>query len=179
MNKEIPQDLPSYFRAHPEQFVLKGNTSKKIINGVLFAIVLGLMIYPEITPAGELWIWRIIAGIGMVYTGFSIWLGSDFYNKQTQTKIVQASIKKFDSSATTEKDLIFLLENENFRELANIPSKDNQPLQLYVYEDVAGKAFYLLLMKYFSSSDFRGITPVKIISGAEYDKHKPMIQALK
>ena len=115
----------------------------------------------------------------MAYTGFSIWLGSDFYNKQTQTKIVQASIKKFDSSATTEKDLVALLEAENFRELANIPSKDNQPLQLYVYEDVAGKAFYLLLMKYFSSSDFRGITPVKIISGAEYDKHKPMIQALK
>ena len=178
MNTEIPKDMSAYFEAHPEQFVLRADTAKQIAYGLLFAVCLVLMIYPEITPIGELWIWRVIAGIGMAFAGISFFLASDYYNKQTQTKIKQKGHKKFDSGHTTVEELSRLLEQGNYQELANLPSKNNQPLQMYVYEDTQNKTFYLLLMKYFSPSDFRGVTPVKVVSGADYDRYKMVIRAI-
>ena len=102
----------------------------------------------------------------------------DYYNIQTKTKIKQKGHKKFDSGHTTVEELARLLEQGNYQELANLPSKNNQPLQMYVYEDTQNKTFYLLLMKYFSPSDFRGVTPVKVVSGADYDRYKMVIIAI-
>ena len=76
------------------------------------------------------------------------------------------------------EELSRLLEQGNYQELANLPSKNNQPLQMYVYEDTQNKTFYLLLMKYFSPSDFRGVTPVKVVSGADYERYKMVIRAI-
>ena len=56
MSQEIPQSLPAYFESHPDQFVKKNDILKKAINGILFLAFLVLMIYPEITPVGELWV---------------------------------------------------------------------------------------------------------------------------
>ena len=114
----------------------------------------------------------------MAFAGISFFLASDYYNKQTQTKIKQKGHKKFDSGHTTVEELSRLLEQGNYQELANLPSKNNQPLQMYVYEDTQNKTFYLLLMKYFSPSDFRGVTPVKVVSGADYDRYKMVIRAI-
>ncbi|MDM1334436.1 hypothetical protein HXZ86_14815 [Acinetobacter indicus] len=44
-------------------------------------------------------------------------------------------------------------------------------MQLQIEADKEGKVIYLLLCRYFSNADFRGIAPVKIISGADYDKY--------
>ena len=178
MNTEIPQNMAAYFQAHPEQFVLKADVAKKSTYGLLFAVCLVLMIKPDLIPVGELWIWRVIAGIGMVVTGIGFYLASDFYNKQTQTKIEEKGLKKFDSAHTSVEELSRLLEQGNYQELANLPAKKDQPLQMYVYEDTQNKTFYLLLMKYFSPSDFRGVTPVKIVSGADYDRYKMVIRAI-
>ncbi|MFC2399996.1 MAG: hypothetical protein ACFNP4_11940 [Capnocytophaga gingivalis] len=178
MNTEIPQNMAAYFQAHPEQFVLKADVAKKSTYGLLFAVCLVLMIKPDLIPVGELWIWRVIAGIGMVVTGIGFYLASDFYNKQTQTKIEEKGLKKFDSAHTSVEELSQLLEQGNYQELANLPAKKDQPLQMYVYEDTQNKTFYLLLMKYFSPSDFRGVTPVKIVSGADYDRYKTIIRAI-
>ena len=178
MSQEIPQSLPAYFESHPDQFAKKNDILKKAINGILFLAFLVLMIKPDLIPVGELWIWRVIAWIGMGFAGISLFLASDYYNKQTQTKIKQKGHKKFDSGHTTVEELSRLLEQGNYQELANLPSKNNQPLQMYVYEDTQNKTFYLLLMKYFSPSDFRGVTPVKVVSGADYDRYKMVIRAI-
>ena len=178
MNTEIPQNMAAYFQAHPEQFVLKADVAKKSTYGLLFAVCLVLMIKPDLIPVGELWIWRVIAGIGMVVTGIGFYLASDFYNKQTQTKIEEKGLKKFDSAHTSVEELSRVLEQGNYQELANLPAKKDQPLQMYGYEDTQNKTFYLLLMKYFSPSDFRGVTPVKIVSGADYDRYKTIIRAI-
>ena len=85
----------------------------------------------------------------------------DYYNIQTKTKIKQKGHKKFDSGHTTVEELARLLEQGNYQELANLPSKNNQPLQMFSWEDKDNKTFYILLMKYFPPSDFRGVTPVK------------------
>ena len=166
MSQEIPQSLPAYFEAHPDQFTKKNDISKKAINGILFLAFLVLIIYPEITPVGELWVWRIIAAIGLVFTGLGFYMAYDYYNIQTKTKIKAKGHKKFDSGHTTVE------------ELANLPSKNNQPLQMFSWEDKDNKTFYILLMKYFSPSDFRGVTPVKVVSGADYDRYKTIISAI-
>ena len=166
MNTEIPQNLPAYFEAHPDQFTQKNDILKKAINGILFLAFLVLMIYPQITPVGELWVWRIIAAIGLIFTALGFYTAHDYYNIQTNTKIKAKGHKKFDSGHTTVE------------ELANLPSKNNQPLQMFSWEDKDNKTFYILLMKYFSPSDFRGVTPVKIVSGADYDRYKMVIRAI-
>ena len=51
-------------------------------------------------------------------------------------------------------------------------------MQLYVYEDAAGKEFYLQLRAYVSSSEFRGITDVVTVSGREYDEYKSVIKSI-
>ena len=178
MSQEIPQSLPAYFESHPDQFAKKNDIAKKAINGILFLAFLVLIIYPEITPVGELWVWRIIAAIGLVFTGLGFYMAYDYYNIQTKTKIKQKGHKKFDSGHTTVEELARLLEQGNYQELANLPSKNNQPLQMFSWEDKDNKTFYLLLMKYFSPSDFRGVTPVKVVFGADYDRYKTLISAI-
>ena len=101
MSQEIPQSLPAYFESHPDQFAKKNDIAKKAINGILFLVFLVLIIYPEITPVGELWVWRIIAAIGLVFTGLGFYTAYDYYNIQTKTKIKAKGHKKFDSGHTT------------------------------------------------------------------------------
>ena len=64
--------MAAYFQAHPEQFVLKADVAKKSTYGLLFAVCLVLMIKPDLIPVGELWIWRVIAWIGMGFAYKSI-----------------------------------------------------------------------------------------------------------
>ena len=64
--------MAAYFQAHPEQFVLKADVAKKSTYGLIFAVCLVLMIKPDLIPVGELWIWRVIAWIGMGFAYKSI-----------------------------------------------------------------------------------------------------------
>ena len=93
MNTEFPQSLPAYFESHPDQFAKKNNIPKKAINGILFLAFLVLMIYPQITPIGELWVWRIIAAIGLIFTALGFYTAHDYYNIQTNTKIKPKGIR--------------------------------------------------------------------------------------
>ena len=113
MSQEIPQSLPAYFEAHPDQFTKKNDIPKKAINGILFLAFLVLMIYPEITPVGELWVWRIIAAIGLIFTALGFYTAHDYYNIQTNTKIKPKGHKKFDSGHTTVEEFARLLEKGN------------------------------------------------------------------
>ena len=91
----------------------------------------------------------------------------------------EIAIKKFSSSSTNEEEIRNFLENNDFQRLANIPSAENQPLQLYIHEDKDGKSFYLLLMKYYSKSEFSGASTVKVISGADYIQYKDIIRSIQ
>ncbi|MDO4881195.1 MAG: hypothetical protein Q3983_07935 [Capnocytophaga sp.] len=180
MQQNYPNSLVDYYRSRSETFELRSDKTKKTFNIVLLLIFLVILIYPEIIPFGELWILRIIAVIGMIYAGVKAFLlDSDFWNKQTNTKITEFAIKKFSSASTTEEDLRNLLNNNDFETLVNLPAADNQPLQLYIHEDKDGKVFYLLLMKYYTKSDFSGASAVKVISGADYNQYKNIINKFK
>lgn len=176
MNTEIPQDLPSYFHAHPERFEFRSSPMKKVYL-VLAVVFLILAISPNWLPLPT-WLVRTLSVVGVLYAAVKAYLDGHLYDKQTNSKLVQVAHKKFNSAYTTEETLLASLANDDFATLAQTPSLNNQPLQMYIFENVEGKTFYLLLMKYFSPSDFRGISPVKIVSGAAYEQNKELIRSI-
>ena len=173
-----PDNLYSYYQDNPN-FEEKTNTTKKIIYGVLFLASLLVAIYPHIIGMTGILI-RIIGGIGAVVFGLTAFLGGkDYYNKVSGGKIEDIAIKKFDSESISEDTLTQMFVNNDFKGLSDAYELNNQPLQLYVHEDKTGKVFYLQLMKYFSSSDFRGISEVKIITEPEYSSVYKVIKSIK
>ncbi|MDR0230345.1 MAG: hypothetical protein LBI72_14975 [Flavobacteriaceae bacterium] len=171
----FPENFEAYFASQPERFVKQLNKKARIKNTLWF-IVLGLVSFVLLVSEKHGFIpWAltiILCFSALVFGGLIIWGSKDFVDKQTGGFVVEKSIKKFDSHYVTEIEIYEALQNRDFRAIADATAKDNQPLQIYVYEDKVGKRLYLLLIKYFSTSEFRGISDVTIVEGADYDRYK-------
>ncbi|MDH6533995.1 hypothetical protein M2101_000647 [Parabacteroides sp. PM5-20] len=179
MNQEktsVPANLYDFYTQHPEKFEMRTDQKKKVLYYVLIGVCLLLLVIPSLLPISALLV-RIIAGLGLVVFGFSAYAGgSDYYNKESGGKITNIRLKKFDGEEIGEEQIVTMFEQNDIKGLADAPSTDNQPIQLYVHEDALGKEFYLQVMKFYSSSDFRGLTPVKVIKEPEYSKLYSLIQ---
>lgn len=170
MKKEYPINLYGYYQDDKANFESRSNKSKKAIYGILLAVFVFLMIMPSVIPVSSILI-RIVAGVGILICGLLFFYGgSDFYSKKSGGKIESIAIKKFDCNATSELELASMFATNNFAGLAKAFDADNQPVQLYVHEDAVGKVFYLQLMKYYSQSDFSGMSEVKVISEPQYSE---------
>ncbi|MDR2475304.1 MAG: hypothetical protein LBD45_05550 [Bacteroidales bacterium] len=186
MEINYPENMYDYYRNNPVEFEERVDSTKRTIYYVLTAVCVLLIIFPSIIPIGNLLI-RIIAGIGLLYFGFSAWSGcKSWYNKQSGGKITDIAVKKFATpqrgavpGGSDDRKVMEMFENDDWEGLANEPDADDRPLQLYIHEDTAGKTFYLQLMRYFSSSDFRGVSDVKEIGGTQYVKFYHMIKGIK
>ena len=186
METNYPENLYVYYRSNPSVFEERVDTKKRTINYVLMAVCLLLLIFPSIIPIGNLLV-RIVAGIALLYFGFSAFFGGvDFYNKESGGKIADIVVKKFAVPergtapySSDDQKILQLFANDDWAGLADEPDEDNRPLQLYIHEDAVGKTFYLQLMRYFSSSDFRGITEVKEIKEPQYSEVYQIIKSIK
>ena len=162
--------LGEFYFNNPGQFERRANQIKKYSNYALIAVCLVFIFLPDIIPFPE-WIIRTAAIVGLIYFGFEVLMGGvGIYNKISNGVISNLLIKKFDMSSCSEKELIRAFNNRDFDTLVKAPSADDQPIQLYVDEDNVGKELYCVLMKYYSSSDFRSATDVIVLSGSDYDK---------
>ena len=136
----------------------------------MLAICLALIIFPGIIPFSP-WIIRIVAGLGLLYFGFSVFVGSsETYNKASGGFVKLKTLKKFDMSECDEATPINAFNNRDFSALADAPEADNQPIQLNIDEDKLGQEMYCVIMKYYSSSDYRSATDVIVLSGLDYTK---------
>ncbi|GHV50393.1 hypothetical protein FACS1894181_10890 [Bacteroidia bacterium] len=177
--KTCHKNIINYYQENPQLFEKRTSVIRKAIYGVLALLCLVLLIMPGIAPAGPL-ITRILAGIGLFIFAISAWYGGeDYYNRASGGKIKDFAIKKFDDDAVDETEIVGMFEANDFAGLADAPGADNMPLQLYIEEDKKGRVFYCLLKKYFSTSDFRGITSVKVIAEPEYSKLYPVIKSIR
>ena len=176
--KDYPVNLYAYYEANSD-IEKRTNGTKKIVYYVLAAICLLLIIFPSILPLSSSLI-RVIGVIGLLYFGFVAYFGGEaYYNKQSGGKIVKSAVKKFDSSAVSEEALLQMFEAGDFKGFADAAEANNQPLQLYIHEDATGKVFYLQLMKYFSSSDFRGMSEVREVREPEYSEVYSTIKSIR
>jgi hypothetical protein len=175
----FPENLYIFYAKNSSKFEEKVDVKKRNINYVLTAVCLLLIVFPFIIPIGNTLV-RIVAVVGLLYFGFSAFFGGkSWYNLSSGGKITKSAIKKFDSGAVDEAELLQLFNSNDFAGLADAPEADNQPLQLYIHEDAAGKEFYLQLNKYFSSSDFRSITDVTVVKEPEYSQFYSVIKSIK
>ena len=162
--------LWDFYSKNPEKFEDRVNTIKKYRNYALAATCLVFIIFPGIIPFSSLII-RIVAVLGLLYFGFSIFAGSaETFNKESGGLIKLKTLKKFDMSECDEATLINAFNNRDFGALADAPEADNQPIQLNIDEDKVGKELYCVIMKYYSSSDYRSATDVIVLSGLDYSK---------
>jgi hypothetical protein len=192
MNTNYPDSLYDYYRSNPSVFEERVNTTKRAINYALIVVCVLLLIFPSIIPIGN-WFVRIVAVIALIYFGFSAFFGGkDFYNKASGGKIKEAAIRVFRypffhnvggyTQADSENDIARikqLFDNDDFTGLADEPAEKSGPLKLYIHEDATGKTFYLQLRYYFSSSDFRGISDVKVITEPKYSEVYQIIKSIK
>lgn len=176
---EVPANLYAYFRALPEQFESRTNVTKKIIYSALLIFGLVLLIKPDLVYSEFSLLLRIIGGALAVIFGLCVFVGgSDYYSKKSNGKISAVCWRKIDVEEISESTILSLLATRDFKALSLTPTVENGPLQLSVCHDSKGKTYYIQLNKYFSSSDFRGITEVFIVEGEEYEKNKNFLRAL-
>ena len=186
MDTNYPNNLYDYYCNNPSNFEERVDSTKRIINYVLTAVCVLLLILPSIIPIGNLLV-RIIAGIGFIYFGYGAFFGSkDWYNISSGGKITELAIKKFATpergtvpGGADDQNVMTMFANEDWAGLADEPDANDRPLQLYIHEDAVGKTFYLQLRRYFSSSDFRGVTEVKAIKEPQYSEFYQIIKSIK
>ena len=173
----LPHNLDLYYKNNPDLFEDRVDSKKRIANYVLIAACILLLIFPSIIPIGNLLV-RIVAGGALLYFGFSVYYGGSYwYSKLSGGKIKEIAIKKF--ATDDDEKVLQMFENDDWAGIADEPDENNRPLQLYIHEDETGKQFYLQMMRYFSSSDFRGITDVKTISDPQYSAVYQIIKSIK
>lgn len=185
METNYPENLYEYYRSNPSEFEEKVDSTKRTMNLALGAVCVVLMILPGVIPIGNLLV-RIIAGIGLLYFGFSALGGKYWYNKQSGGKIEELAIKKFETpqrgtvpGGADDQKVMTLFAGNDWEGLADEPDCNDRPLQLYIHEDAVGKTFYLQLRRYFSASDFRGVTEVKTIKEPQYSEYYQIIKSIK
>jgi len=179
MTEIIPNNLYAFYRENPSSFEERISTTKKAVYVGLFVFSLLLVFMPAIIPLSS-GIVRVAAIIGAIIFGIAVLVGGqDYYSKKSGGKINDIAIKKFYSPAVDEQQILSMLEANDFIGLSELHEADNQPLQLYIHEDKSGKVFYLQAMKFFSQSDFRGISEVKVISEPEYSIFYKTIKSIK
>jgi len=171
--------LIEFYLNNPEVFERRVNKLKRYSCYILVAACSILIFFPDIIPLGA-WLVRTAAIAGLIYFGFEIYLGGiEIYNKISNGMITKLLIKKFDMSECNESKLVEAFNNKNFDALNDAPGADDQPIQLYVEEDKTGKELYCVMMKYYSSSDFRSATDIIVLSGSDYDKWIGVFKSMK
>jgi hypothetical protein len=182
----FPENLYDFYSKNPSMFEERIDSMKRIINRVLLAVCVLLVIFPSIIPIGD-WLIRIVAIIGLLYFGFSAFFGGkNWYSLASGGVIKDLAIKKFANpprgtmpGCEEDRRIIDMFDNDDFAALAAEPDANDRPMQLYIHEDAAGKTFYLQLRRYFSSSDFRGVTEVKVLKEPQYSQFYSVIKSIK
>lgn len=180
MNAEIkcPENLYDYYRKNPSLFEEKANLTQKIIYGVGLLICSIIILFPAIISE-QIWVVRLIAGLGLTGFWFGVVVcGKNYFSRKTGGAIKPLTVKKFDMDKNDESDILDTFFNKDFEKLASFKEADDQPVQLCIHEDPKGKIFYCQLMKYFSSSDFRGLTDVIVLKGGIYYKYESIIRGI-
>lgn len=176
----FPDNFDLYCKQHPEKFEQRTDQTKRVLYIVLLAACVGVLIFPRIIPLFPLWMIYAAAILGALICLMSLLGGvSDHYNKQSGGRIREICVKKFDRVNTDETRIMDAFARRDFDFLYDAAYGESEPLQLYLYEDKKGREFYCHLRKYFSPSDFRGITEVITVSGPDYDRYESVLHSMQ
>lgn len=169
-DKEFPSYMSEFFQAWPEKFEERKNMVKPAFYGLLAVVCVFIVIFPQIIPLLPLWFIRVAGVVGVLFFGIGAWMASsDTYNMESGGKVKSLNVKKFVRDEADAGKIVEAFVRHDFRYLTALPSGNNQPVQLHVWEDSLGKEFYCLLTTYTSSSNIVGLAEPVVLKGTEYE----------
>jgi hypothetical protein len=147
------------------------------------AACLLLVIFLSLVPVGDTLV-RIVAAIGLLYFGYGAFFGSKYWLAREaagKSRKWRSRNLPFPNAAPYRRAMTIgrcckCLPTTDWAGLADEPAATDRPLQRYIHEYKAGKIFYLQLSRYFSSSDFRGVTEVKEVGQPQYSEFYRVIK---
>lgn len=162
------------------KFAERSNPTRRILYA-LAAIACALIIFwPEVIPWFPIWMIRTAAIIGTLICGLLSYTdGTEWYSLQSGGTVRHRATKKFDNSFVKRSQVLEAFQKRDFNFLLDAQDANDQPIQLNIHEDAAGKTLYLFVNKYFTSSDLRPITDVMVVEGKEYDSWGSVIKSIK
>lgn len=174
--KEFPSYMAEFFKAYPEKFEDRKNVVKPAVYGLLAVVCVFIVIFPQVIPVLPLWFIRVAAVVGVLFFGIGAWMASsDIYNIESGGMVKSIGIKKFIRSETSVDKIVEAFNRHDFKYLTALPSGNNQPVQLQVYEDAKGREMYCILTTYDSNSNIVGLAEPVILKGYEYDDNVDFI----
>lgn len=177
--RDLAQTFEIYCDRHPEKFEKRTQRLQKTLYMAGAAVCVLLIVFPVVIPLLPLWMIRVAAVIGLLICAASVWLGcEEYYNRQSNGRIRHIGLKKFDRVNTSAAEVVEAFLRRDFDFLSDAAETENDPLQLYVYEDALGHEFYLQLRAYESPSEFNPVAEVMTVSGKEYDDYKTAIKSI-
>lgn len=181
MNREkhFPSHFGEVYDAMPEKFEKRTNKTKPLIYWGLTAACILLVILPEWLPILPAWLIRAAGILAGIYCALSA-LSSDLaiYNKQSGGEVKKYKTKKFISAETDKEAIIAAFNQHDFEYLCDLPSGNNQPVQLQVEKDETGREFYCILITYTPGYKIIGLADPVILSGEEYEKNEAFIRRM-
>ena len=84
--------------------------------------------------------------------------------------------KKFISSMTDKDDIVAAFNRHDFEYLCDLPSGNDQPVQLQVEKDEKGRELYCILVTYTKGYKIVGLADPVILTGVEYEKNEAFIR---
>lgn len=175
--KHFPSHFGEVYDAMPEKFEKRKNKFKPIIYWVLTAVCVLLVIFPEWLPFIPSWLIRVVGVVGAIYLGLTALVADlSIYNRESGGEVKRYKTKKFISSMTDKEDIVDAFNRHDFEYLCDLPSGNDQPVQLQVEKDETGHEFYCILVTYTPGYKIVGLADPIILTGDEYEKNKVFIQ---
>lgn len=175
--KHFPSHFGEVYDAMPEKFEKRKDKVKPMIYWGLTAVCVLLVIFPGWLPFIPSWLVRTAGVIG---AGFCVLTalaaGLKIYNRTSGGEVKRYKTKKFISSMTDKDDIVAAFNRHDFEYLCDLPSGNDQPVQLQVEKDEKGRELYCILVTYTKGYKIVGLADPVILTGVEYEKNEAFIR---
>lgn len=175
--KHFPSHFGEVYDAMPEKFEKRKDKVKPMIYWGLTAVCVLLVIFPGWLPFIPSWLVRTAGVIGAVFCALTaLAAGLKIYNRTSGGEVKRYKTKKFISSMTDKDDIVAAFNRHDFEYLCDLPSGNDQPVQLQVEKDEKGRELYCILVTYTKGYKIVGLADPVILTGVEYEKNEAFIR---
>ena len=175
--KHFPSHFGEVYDAMPEKFEKRKDKVKPMIYWGLTAVCVLLVIFPGWLPFIPSSLVRTAGVIGAVFCVLTaLAAGLKIYNRTSGGEVKRYKTKKFISSMTDKDDIVAAFNRHDFEYLCDLPSGNDQPVQLQVEKDEKGRELYCILVTYTKGYKIVGLADPVILTGVEYEKNEAFIR---
>ena len=175
--KHFPSHFGEVYDAMPEKFEKRKDKVKPMIYWGLTAVCVLLVIFPGWLSFIPSWLVRTAGIIGAIFCALTaLAAGLKIYNRTSGGEVKRYKTKKFISSMTDKDDIVAAFNRHDFEYLCDLPSGNDQPVQLQVEKDEKGRELYCILVTYTKGYKIVGLADPVILTGVEYEKNEAFIR---